>query len=143
MRTLLHVAVTSAVAMAGLALLATAVSAADQVSADKVYELRIYKTNPGKLPALHARFRDHTCQLFQKHGMELVGFWTPMQGEEAKNTLCYIVAFPSVAAQKKAWKAFESDPEWIRAKAESQKDGVLVKEVISKNMKATDYSPIR
>jgi hypothetical protein len=143
MKTLFHVVAASAVAMAGLTLLATAVPAADQASADKVFELRIYRTNPGKLPALHARFRDHTCKLFQKHGMELVGFWTPTQGAEAKNTLCYIVAFPSVDAQKKAWKAFESDPEWIQAKAESQKDGVLVKEVISKNMKATDYSPIR
>ncbi len=143
MRTSLSVAVTLGLAMTGLALSATAISAAEQASADKVYELRIYKTNPGKLPALHARFRDHTCKLFQKHGMELVGFWTPTQGAEAKDTLCYILAFPSVEAQKKAWHAFESDPEWIRAKAESEKDGVLVKEWRSKNMRATDYSPIR
>jgi hypothetical protein len=131
------------VALAGLALAATAISAADQASADKVYELRIYKTNPGKLSALHARFRDHTCKLFQKHGMELVGFWTPTQGAEAKDTLYYIIAFPGVEAQKKAWKAFESDPEWIQAKRESEKEGVLVKGVVSKNMKAADYSPIR
>jgi hypothetical protein len=143
MKTLFHVVVTSAVAMAGLALSATVISAADQASGEKVYELRIYKTNPGKLPALHTRFREHTCQLFKKHGIELIGFWTPTEGPEAKDRVYYIVAFPSVAAQKKAWEAFESDPEWLRAKAESQTHGVLVKEVISKNMKATDYSPIR
>ncbi len=90
------------IALAGLALSATAISAADQASGDKVYELRIYKTNPGKLPALHARFRDHTCKLFQKHGIELVGFWTPTQGPEAEDTLYYIVAFPSVEAAKES-----------------------------------------
>ena len=139
----LRIAVTLAVAIVGLALGATTISAADAASSEKVYELRIYICNPGKLDALHARFRDHTCQLFQKHGMEVVGFWTPTQGAEAKDTLYYIVAFPSVEAQKKAWRAFETDPEWKRAKGDSEKNGVLVKKVISKNLTATDYSPIR
>jgi hypothetical protein len=131
------------VVFAGTAVLRTAISAADAPSTGKVYELRVYKTNPGKLEALHARFRDHTCTLFKKHGIELVGFWTPTEGNEANDTLYYIVAFPSVEAQKQAWKAFKSDPEWIKAKADSEKEGVLVKEVQSKNLKATDYSPIR
>ena len=68
----------------------------------------------GKLEALHARFRDHACKLFQKHGMELIAFWTPTDGEEAKDTLIYIVAFPSVEAQKKAWQAFRADPDSIK-----------------------------
>jgi hypothetical protein len=81
--------------------------------------------------------------LFKKHGIEMIGFWTLMEGDGATGTLYYIVAFPSVEAQKKAWQAFQDDPEWKKAKADSEKGGVLVKEVISKNMKATDYSPIR
>ena len=105
--------------------------------------MRIYKANPGKLEALHARFRDYTCKMFKKHGMELVGFWTPTEGDEAKDTLIYIVAFPNVEAQKKAWQAFWDDPEWKKVKADSEKDGVLVKEIKSTNLKATDYSPIR
>jgi hypothetical protein len=117
--------------------------AADAPSSGKVYELRVYHTNPGKLEALHARFRDHTCQLFKRHGIELIGFWTPMQGEEAKSTLYYIIAFPSIEAQKKAWQAFRSDPEWIKAKAESEKEGVLVKKVDSTNLQAADYSPLK
>jgi hypothetical protein len=125
------------------AVLNASASAADTASAGKVYELRVYHTNPGKLEALHARFRDHTCKLFQKHGIELVGFWTPIQGDEAKDTLYYIVAFPSAEAQKKAWQAFGDDPAWKKAKADSEKDGVLVKKVDSMNLKATDYSPIR
>jgi hypothetical protein len=57
--------------------------------------------------------------------------------------LIYIVAFPGVEAQEKAWKAFWDDPAWKKVKADSEKDGVLVKEIKAKNLKATDYSPIR
>ena len=128
---------------AGLTLAFQPAWSADVQPASKIFEQRIYITNPGKLPALNARFRDHTCQLFKKHGIELIGFWTPTDGEAAENTLIYLVAFPSVEAQKQAWKAFQNDPEWKQAKADSEKDGVLVKEVQSKNLKATDYSPIR
>jgi hypothetical protein len=143
MRALLSIAVALGVVVTGWMGLSRPAPAAEPASAGKVYELRIYKTNPGKLQALHARFRDHTCPLFKKHGIEMIGFWTLMEGDEATGTLYYIVAFPSVEAQKKAWQAFKDDPEWKKAKADSEKDGVLVKEVTSKNMKATDYSPIR
>jgi hypothetical protein len=143
MRRLLCIAVILGVAITGLAVLTAPIVAADSPSAGKVYELRTYTANPGKLEALHARFRDHTCRLFKKHGMELIGFWTPMNGDEAKNTLIYIIAFPSVEAQKAAWKAFNNDPEWKQAKANSEKEGVLVPKAQSKNLKATDYSPLR
>ncbi len=142
MKTLCYAAVALGITFAGLAL-ASRASAADASPAGKVYELRIYKANPGKLDALDARFRDHTCALFKKHGIEIVGAWTPTAGDEAKDTLIYIVVFPSVEAQKKAWQEFQADPEWKKAKAESEKDGVLVKHHESKNLQATDYSPMR
>lgn len=143
MRMLPSVCAMMCVLLAGICLVSRL--AADQPAAPggKVFELRIYTTHPGKLDALHARFRDHTCRLFQKHGIELIGFWTPTEGERAKDTLIYLVAFPSVEAQKKAWQAFRDDPQWQKAKADSEKDGVLVKEVHSQNLQATDYSPIR
>ena len=120
-----------------------AVGRASHMPPSHIYELRIYTPNEGKLDAVNARFRDHTCVLFKKHGMEVVGFWTPAQGEEAKNTLYYILAFPSAEAQKNAWQEFRSDPEWIKVKAESEKNGVLVNKVDSTNLKATDYSPMK
>jgi len=49
-----------------------------------LYELRIYTAHPGKLPALQARFRDHTTKLFEKHGMVNVGYWIP---KDKPNTL--------------------------------------------------------
>ena len=118
-------------------------TAADLPPAGKVYELRTYHASPGKLDALQARFRDHTCKLFQKHGFEIIGFWTPTEAEEAKDTLIYIIAFPTVEAQKKAWQAFRADPEWLKVKADSEKDGSLTTKVESKNLKATDFSPLR
>ena len=143
MRTLSSVSFVLGMLFASTLLLGTRATAADTPPAGKVYELRVYHANPGKLEALHARFRDHTCKLFQKHGIELVGFWTPTQGEEAKNTLYYIIAFPDAEAQKKAWQAFRDDPDWKKAKADSEKEGVLVNKVDSTNLKATDYSPLR
>lgn len=143
MRSLWHVALLWAGVVAVLGVSAALGWAADSPPAGKVYELRTYRTEPGKLDALNARFRDHTCRLFKKHGIEVIGFWTPTEGEEATTTLIYVVAFPSVEAQKAAWQAFRNDPEWKQAKAESEKDGVLARDVQSKNLKATAYSPMR
>lgn len=115
------------------------VQAADQ----RFFELRIYTANPGKLEALNARFRDHTNKLFVKHGMQLVGYWTPADGPEAQNTLIYILAYPSREAREASWKAFQDDPQWKAARAESEKDGRLVEKVESKFLNPTDYSPIK
>jgi hypothetical protein len=143
MRALYCVLAVAAVSAAGLLAARVSVSAEDRPQSGMVYEMRIYKANPGKLDALHARFRDHTCRLFKKHGIETMAFWTPTEGEEAQDTLIYIVAFPSVETQKQAWQAFKDDPAWQQAKAASERDGVLVKEVQSKNLKSTDYSPLQ
>lgn len=143
MRALLSVCAVLGVVLAGLWASSAPVTAADAAPSGKIFEMRTYITNPGKLEALNARFRNHTCKLFQKHGIELVGFWTPTTGDGSKNTLIYIVAFPNAEAQKKAWEAFGSDPDWKKAKAASEVDGVLVSKVLSQNLQATDYSPIK
>ena len=110
----------------------------------KCYELRTYYAAPGKLEELHKRFRDHTMKLFKKHGMEVVGFWGPTDKEKgSENTLVYVLAFPSREARDKAWKAFQSDPDWQKARDESQKNGSLTTKVDSVILSATDYSPIK
>jgi hypothetical protein len=110
---------------------------------DRVFELRIYHANPGKMKALHARFRDHTTALFQKHGMTVVGYWSPTDEKEAEAKLYYILAYPSKEEAKKSWDAFRADPEWIKARDASEKDGVLVKKVDSVYLNPTDYSPMK
>lgn len=110
----------------------------------RAFELRTYWAAPGKAAALHGRFRDHTLALFRKHGMELVGFWVPADVEAgAGDKLVYLLAYPSRAAADAAWKAFRSDPEWLKAKAASETDGVLTAKVESVFLSATDYSPMR
>ncbi len=120
--------------------------AADDKSAaspgkDRIFEMRTYYTLEGRLPALNKRFREHTCDLFKKHGMDLVGFWTPVDEKDGKsNKLVYILAYPSKEAADASWKAFRDDPVWKKAQAESEKDGKIVAKVESVFLNPTDYS---
>jgi len=110
----------------------------------RAFELRTYTASPGKLDALNARFRDHTIALFKKHGMEVVGFWEPLDKEAgAGETLVYILAHQSRAAAEASWKSFRNDPEWIKAKADSEKGGVLTTKIESVFLAGTDYSPLK
>lgn len=109
----------------------------------RVFEMRTYYAAPGKMTALHARFRDHTNKLFQKHGMTLIGFWSPTDPKAAEEKMVYILAFPSREAADKSWKAFRDDPEWKTAKDASEKNGPLVQKVESVFLNPTDYSPIK
>jgi len=107
-----------------------------------VYELRTYTTNEGKLDALNARFRDHTVGLFEKHGMQSIGYWVPVDEPESKNTLIYVLKHESRDAAKASWKAFLGDPAWKKVAKESQLDGRILKGFPkSVFMEAADYSP--
>ncbi len=141
--TLLIVACCTVLALLGLTPGASAAETKGDAPAERCFEMRTYTANPGKLAALHTRFRDHTNALFVKHGMALVGYWTPTGDEAAPDTLIYILAYPSREAREASWKAFSADPDWITAKAASEVDGPLVGKVVAVFMKPTDYSPLR
>ena len=108
-------------------------------SDSRVYEMRVYFAAPGKLDALHARFRDHTMKLFEKHGIVNVGYWVPLENTE--NKLIYILSYPSREAREKSWKEFMADADWQKAYKASEVNGKLVDKVESRFMTATDYSP--
>jgi hypothetical protein len=117
---------------------------AQEKKKERFFEMRTYIANEGKLDDLNARFRNHTNRLFVKHGMELVGYWIPADEKKgAKNTLVYILAYADREAREKSWKAFVSDPEWNKARAESEKNGALVAKVEAVYLNPTDYSPIK
>ncbi len=105
----------------------------------RVFEMRTYYAAPGKLDALHARFRDHTCKLFEKHGITNIGYWVPVENPESK--LIYVLAYPTREARDVAWKEFQADPDWQAAYKASEVDGKLVAKVEQKFFTATDYSP--
>lgn len=114
----------------------------------RVFELRTYHTPEGKLADLHARFKNHTIELFKKHGMTNVAYWSPMDADKGSaTTLVYLLAHPSKEAGLKAFAEFRNDPDWVKAKADSEKNGPLTlpgaEGVKSIYMTATDFSPIR
>jgi hypothetical protein len=113
------------------------------VTSSRLFELRTYHVAPGKLDALQTRFRQHALRLFEKHGLDLAGFWLSQDDDQQPtDTLVYLLAFESREAADQAWSAFRADPEWIEAKAESERDGPLVTAIESTFMTATDYSPL-
>jgi len=105
----------------------------------RLFEMRVYYANEGKLDDLHARFRNHTMELFKKHGMTNLGYFVPV-GANPEHKLIYFLAYSDRAARDASWKAFQADPEWKKAASESEKNGKLVQRVENAFLTATDYS---
>ena len=105
------------------------------------YEMRSYEIVPGRMPAMHARFQNHTLGLFKKHGIRVVGFWEAAIG--VSNVLHYIVQFDDLAHRERAWAAFGADPDWLRVRAESEKDGPIVARIRSEIWRPAPYSPMQ
>ena len=122
---------------------ATPPISADGDSEIRLFEIRTYTTEPGKLDALNARFRDHTTKLFDKHGMTNIGYWTPTAAPRSEDTLIYVLAHKSRADADKSWQAFRSDPVWLKARGESEAAGPIVRKVESVFVTPTDYSPLK
>jgi hypothetical protein len=112
-------------------------------SAARVFELRTYTAPDGKLGELHARFRNHTLRIFEKHGMSNVIYLAPMDAPAADNQLVYLISHKSRDAAKASWAAFQNDPEWKKVSSESQVNGRIVAKVDSVFLTATDYSPLK
>lgn len=111
--------------------------------AARVFELRTYTAPDGKLDELHARFRNHTLRLFEKHGMTSVVYLKPLDAPAAQNQLVYLLAHKDRDTAKASWDAFSNDPEWKKVAAESQMNGRIVSKVDSVFLTATDYSPLK
>lgn len=122
-----------------------------------IFEIRTYTAHPGKLGDLNNRFKNHTNSLFVKHGIRLIGYWTPLQTcratpcaanakyetPKSQNTLIYILAYPSREAREKSFEAFQADPAWKLVYANSIKNGPLVAAIESTLLNATEYSPLQ
>ena len=82
-----------------------------QVRADSnhVFELMVYHTLPGKVPALESIFRD-VSKLQAKYNLNVVGYWVPNDDPAWANTFIYLVVHPSLDEAKKNWHALHADP---------------------------------
>lgn len=107
-----------------------------------IHELRIYECVPGRLPALNRRFETITLKLWEKHGIRQAGFWTTLIGRH-NQALYYLLEWENLAERETKWNAFMADPEWIEARAETEKDGPIVARVINEILTPTPYSKIR
>ncbi len=139
-KTILSACLLAAAAVVGYGVMKTTSA---EASSTRVYELRTYHCNEGKLDALNARFRDHTIAIFKKHGMKSVGYWVPADGPEHANELIYIISHESRDAAKKNWDDFRADPEWQKVQKESEANGKLVAKVDSVFMDPTNYSMMK
>jgi len=135
----------SGILLAGLCLALGCLTLTTDARAEKtgessvIYEMRVYYPHPGKFEEMLARFRNHTCDLFTKHGITNVAYFTST--DEANPKLVYFISYPSQSKQKTSWNAFLNDPEWKAVYAKSHENGPLVKKVESQFLTPTDYSP--
>ena len=107
-----------------------------------IYELRIYRCLPGRLPALLKRFETITLKLWDKHGIRQAGFWTTLIGE-SNQELHYLLAWESLTEREQKWNRFATDPEWLAARAETEKDGQIVANVSNAMLQPTNFSSVK
>jgi hypothetical protein len=104
-----------------------------------IYEIRVYRCMPGRLPALLKRFETTTLDLWKKHGIRQAGFWTTLVGE-SNNDLTYMLVWDSLAEREQKWNAFMSDPEWLAKRAESERDGQIILTLSNQLLAPTAFS---
>ncbi|WP_315775008.1 MULTISPECIES: NIPSNAP family protein [unclassified Bradyrhizobium] len=107
-----------------------------------IYESRIYRCIPGRLPALLKRFETTTLKLWEKHGIRPVGFFTTLIGESNQD-LTYFLAWESLAEREIKWTKFMTDPDWITARAKSEEDGQIVANITSQFLVPTAFSALK
>ena len=67
-----------------------------------IYEMRVYRCVPGRLPALLQRFQNVTLKIWDKHGIKQAGFWTTLIGE-SNQELIYLLQWESLADRETKW----------------------------------------
>jgi len=115
-----------------------------QVRADsnRVFEMHVYHTVPGKAAALESRFRDTTSKLLAKHGLNIVGYWVPEETPAWDNTFIFIVAHSSREEAKKNWDAMRADPEF-QEMIKSEQANKTVEKIDVVYMRPMDFSPMK
>jgi hypothetical protein len=107
-----------------------------------IHELRIYHAMPGRLPDLHNRFANITLKLWEKFGIRQAGFWTTLVGP-SNQTLYYLLEWESMAEREQKWNAFATAPDWLAARAETEKNGPLVERIENMFLTPTAYSKVK
>ena len=107
-----------------------------------IYEMRVYRCLPGRLPALLKRFDTITLKLWEKHAIHQAGFWTTLVGP-GNNDLTYFLKWESLADREKKWNAFQADPEWHTKRAQTEANGAIVARVENSILQPTSFSAVK
>lgn len=107
-----------------------------------IHELRVYHCAPGRLPDVVKRFDTITLKLWEKHGIRQAGFWTTLIGE-SNSDLTYMLEWESLAEREEKWAAFAADPEWLAARAETEKNGPIIDSVSNQILQPTSFSSVK
>ncbi len=107
-----------------------------------IHELRVYRCAPGRLPDLIRRFESVTLKIWQRHGIRPVGFWTTLIGE-SNQELHYLLEWKDLAERERVWGGFMADPEWLKARAETEKNGAIVANITNTMLAPTAFSKLR
>ncbi len=107
-----------------------------------IYEMRVYRCVPGRLPALLKRFDTITLKIWERHGIRQAGFFTTMLGL-SNQELTYFLAWESLAERETKWTAFMTDPAWIEARAKTEADGQIVENIVSQILTPTAFSAVK
>jgi hypothetical protein len=110
----------------------------------RVFQLRTYTAREGQMDAVLERFRKHGVALFKKHGIEVIGFWTPRNEKDGKGKkVIYMIAWPSMEASQAAWKSFGADADRKQVWAEYNKEGDIVDHWEAVYLDPLDISPLQ
>ena len=107
-----------------------------------IYEMRVYRCVPGRLPALLKRFETITLKLWEKHGIRPTAFFTTLVGQ-SNQELTYFLAWESLAERERKWAAFQADPDWVAARAKTEADGQLVDNIVNQLLAPTGFSALK
>ena len=107
-----------------------------------LHELRVYRCVPGRLPDLNKRFESVTLKIWEKHGIRPVGFWTTLIGDSNQD-LHYLLEWKDLAERERVWGGFMTDPEWLKARAETEKNGPIVAQITNTILAPTAYSKMK
>ena len=91
-----------------------------------IYEMRVYRAVPGRLPALLKRFENTTLKIWDKHGIKQAGFWTALIGD-SNHELTLSARLGIARRAREEMERLHGDPAWVsRPATDSEKDGPII-----------------
>jgi hypothetical protein len=108
-----------------------------------IWEERVYRGKTSRAMAwANQRFAEHTVRIFHQHGIVPVAFWNVVVGAD-QPSIYYLVRYDDLAQRQPAWDAFRADPEWQKAREESEENGPLLLRITSTLLMPTRFSPMQ